>query len=232
MSAKLESPVSAAFKAGFDAVSALPEENTLLWLAKLLYGTRWRELAVRVDVTDPNSPTFNTPEVLVGTSEYVRQLLLSGPDKIAFANLPGSVFLYRAGIPSNPDHQFDFFVASEAEVIALRAGDVFAVAIFGDNGYWGRQFGGSEADIAARSATLHPAQCMEIMLFMASRAARLQWSGRWDFINIGNGDPTLPGGVGRVFRSGFIADNSDADVARLNQEFTATFLGRAFGMSA
>jgi hypothetical protein len=229
LSAGLEHTVSEAFRQGFNAVRALPEPTLLLWLGKVYYGTRWRELSLRIDVADPASPLMLVEEELLGAVDYLRQLLLSGPD-VQWAAPPGSLFLYRCGVPDEVAHRFDFFVPTfGTDFIALRINDVFVMAVFGDNGHWERTLAGTHGQLACDAVVMHPAQCTEAMLRLYSHTLRYQSSGCFDVIETGDGDRGRPGGVDRLFLPSFVIEPSGIPAEQLDRAFTATFMKQAFG---
>jgi hypothetical protein len=233
LSAGLEHSVSEAFRQGFDAVRALAEPTLLLWLGKVYYGTRWRELSLRIDVADPASPLMLAEEELLGALDYLRQLLLSGPDGVRWATPPGSLFLYRCGVPDEVAHRFDFFVPNVGtDFIALRVYDVFVMAVFGDNGHWERALAGTHGHLACQTVVLHPAQCTEAMLRLYTHTLKYRSSGCFDIMETGHGDRALPGGVDRLFLPSFVIEPSDVPAERLDRAFTATFMARAFGSEA
>lgn len=107
----------------------------LRWLGKVYYGTRRRELSLRIDVADPASPLMLAEEELLGAVDHLRQLLLCGPDGVRWAAQPGSLCLYRCGVAGRKRPPVDFFVPNVGtDFIGLRIYDVFVMAVFGDNG--------------------------------------------------------------------------------------------------
>jgi hypothetical protein len=231
MAAELEVPLSSAINAGFDAVQELPVETLFLWLAKIYYGTRWREIGLRTDVTDPESSAMLQEDELLGAVAYLRLLLLSGPNGVRFGRPPGSLFLYRAGVPDLPANRFDFFVPSLAtDFISLRVNDVFVMCVFGDNGHWEESLAGSTADLACKQMALHPAQCIEAMFRVYSHTAAFASSGCYDLISVGDGDASLPGGVQRLFVPRFVVESRGIPRTAFDRAFSAAFLDRAFGM--
>lgn len=187
MSATLEMPVSAAFRAGRDGVLDLDERVMFLWLAKIYYGTRFRETGLRADVSLSDSGAMLEPADLQARNEYLRRCLNHRPEQLRFSAPPASVFVFRAGVPE-AEGRFDFFVptmSSTSDMIAMRAGEVFVIAVFGDNGYWGHKLGGIKLVQAAMSSlVLHPVQCVELMMWFAAELAGHDSSGCYDMITV------------------------------------------------
>lgn len=180
MSTHLERPVRAAMAAGVDAVRAMDTRILLLWMAKLYYGTRFYETRFRTNVADPESPRMLEHSELLDRNDYLRRLLLTVPANLTLLTPPASVFSFRAGIPKDDNARFDLFVSAFADVdlISVRIGESFVVAVFGDNGHWSQRFGGIRiVEHAAAEMELHPAQCIEISVWLASLAAAHETSG-------------------------------------------------------
>lgn len=228
----LEKPVSGAVTQGFDAVRALPTPTLVLWLAKIYYGTRWRELALRTDVTEPASPLMLAQDELLRAVDYLRLLLLSGPAGVGWTAPPASLFLYRAGVSEDPAYRFDFFVSTVGtDFISVRINDVFAMCVFGENGHWQRALGGSPPELACQQLALHPVQCTEAMFRVYTLTAAYQSSGCFDMIEIGTGGRTLPGGVQRLFIPQFSVQPTGVPTNILDLAFVEALFNRSFGAS-
>ncbi len=232
LSASLEAPVSQAVKSGFDSVRALPPPTMLLWMAKIYYGTRWRELGLRSDIKDASSQAMLARDELLASTDYLRQLLLSGPRHVAWNHPPGSLFLFRAGVPDDPREHFDFFVPNVGgALVALRIKDTLAIAVFGDSGRWESQLAETSRHQAAKALALHPAQCIELMLHVHTRVEAWDTSSSYTIMTTSrrDSDPALPGGASRMMMSSGAAEPVPSGVpqAQLDQAFVATFLRRA-----
>ncbi len=187
MSAHLEQPVRAAIAAGVDAVRTMDPTILFLWLAKIYFGTRFYETRFRTKVADPTSPMMLEHSELRDRNDYLRRLLLTIPQNLTLLTPPATVLIFRAGVPETEQTQFDFFVSTFADVdlLSVRIGDSFIVAIFGDNCYWAQAFGGIRLiEHALAEMTLHPTQCNEISVWLASLAAAHDASGSWDFVTM------------------------------------------------
>lgn len=185
MSASLEKPVSEAFAKGCDAVRELDSTVLFLWLAKVYYGTRYRETGLREHVRDPESKVMLERSDLRGSAEYLRRCLQHRPNQLTFAAQPASIFVFRAGVPGKNENRFDYFIPKmpPADLVAVRCNDVFVIGIFGDNGYWGQKLGGIRiVHEALSSLTLHPVQCEELMVWFASEVGAHTNSGCYDFV--------------------------------------------------
>lgn len=225
LSRELELPVSKAARAGFAAFASLPPVTVMLWLAKIYYGTRYLETRLRWDVRDSAAPTIGSADELLGENEYLRQCLLTSPAHLQLVRPPCSLLLFRAGVPPVRAQQFDFFVSGMGgDLLSLRLGEVFAVAVFGDNGWMQHQLGATHEDVrAALELELHPLQCRELMVTLATELARVETSGCWDCLSIGNGDPTRAGGVARVLDPQFTVAEAQVDLATLGRRRVEAF---------
>lgn len=66
-------------------------------------------------------------------------------------------------------------------MVALRVADTFVISVFGDNGYWGRRLGGIRVvEVAAHELVLHPAQCVDLMIWFATEIAGYESYGCYD----------------------------------------------------
>jgi hypothetical protein len=240
MSTHLEQPVRAAVAAGGDAVRAMDTSTLLLWMAKLYYGTRFYETRFRTNVADPDSPPMLEHSELLDRNDYLRRLLLTVPQNLTLLTPPATVFAFRAGVPKDDDARFDLFVSAFADVdlISVRIGESFVVAVFGDNGHWSQRFGGIRiVEHAAAEMELHPAQCTEISMWLADT------SGSWDFITVGpqaekaddEGAVAPPGTPGApipgpetttLFASRFTVTANEASAEMVRLLRTNTFLSR------
>ena len=239
MSTSLEKPVSEAFARGCQAVRELDFTVLYLWLAKIYYGTRYRETGIADDVRDPSSPPMLAHGDLRANSEHLRRCLQHRPEQLSFLAQPGSIFVFRAGEGDDSEDLFDFFVPTipPAELVAVRHAGVFVIGIFSDNGYWGRQLGGIRlVQAALNDLVLHPVQCDELALWFASEAGGAHTSsGCYDLITVGSqqlsspDDPT--GQLGNeaprsLFSPQFVVEPSGAPRDVLNLMRTNTMLMR------
>lgn len=193
MSISLDKPVSDAFAAGCDVVRGLDFTVLFLWLAKIYYGTRYRETGLRAQDHDPDSGPMLERDELQTSTEHLRRCLQFRPGQLSFAAQPGSIFVFRAGKPEDKADRFDYFVPETppAQLVALRHNDVFVIGIFGDNGYWARRFGKLRIVQAFQEVVLHPVQCDEIMLWFASEAGGAHMSsGCYNLVTVAGKDRT------------------------------------------
>ncbi|MDO3397287.1 MULTISPECIES: hypothetical protein [Nocardioides] len=225
MSASLEKPVSEAFAKGCDAVRELDFTVLFLWLAKVYYGTRYRETGLREAVRDPESQVMLEPSDLSATAEHLRRCLQHRPDQLTLAAQPASIFVFRAGMPDAKENRFDYFVPTmpPADLVAVRCNDVFVIGIFGDNGYWGEQLGGIRiVHEALSSLTLHPVQCEELAVWFASEVGGAHASsGCYDFVTTVRDETPHT-----VFLPQFEVSPTGVPIGLLNQMRVKSFLRR------
>jgi hypothetical protein len=130
---------------------------------------------------------------------------------------------------------------ADVDLISIRVGEAFIMAIFGDNGHWAHEFGGVRiVEHALSEMTLHPAQCTEISVWLACLAAAHETSGSWDFVTVANKADTgsavaPPGSPGApipgpetttLFSSHFTVTANDAPAGMVRLLRTNTFLSR------
>lgn len=227
MSKNLEKPISDAFREGYDAVAQLSPLLLLLWLGKLMYGTRYRETGLRVDVRDPSAPAMLSTEQLLGRLKYLRLALLTAPQELTLGAPLGSLFVYKAGVPDLEQARFDFYVPvfPGSEFIALRVNDVFLMCAFGDNGYWTAGLGGTKLAQACHDLVLHPKQCVEMMLWFSTTIAAYDTFGCYDAVALG-GDLRLPGAGRRLLLPQFRLERNELPEGWLNRLRVGTFFER------
>jgi hypothetical protein len=129
---------------------------------------------------------------------------------------PASIFVFRAGLPVDTENRFDYFVPKTppADLVAVRYNDVFVIAVFGDNGYWGRHLGGLRiVQEASATLVLHPVQCDELKLWFASEVGGAHTSsGCYDIFTTAHEDQAPRS----VFISQFRVEPTGAPRALLN----------------
>lgn len=228
MAKELEEPVSEAFRQGRNGVDALPENVLLLWLCKLLYGTRFREADLRIDIADPASPPMFSEASLRSRMEFFRLALLSGPRRVQFTVQPASIFVMGAGVPKSRRGRFDLFVTAipGVEFLAIRADEVFVMAAFGDAGEWSRRLGSTQMYLDMSTVQLHHIQCVELMLTFVTEMAAFEASGCYDVVTTGGADPALPGAVDRLFIPRFSLAPSGASRPVLDEQRTRALFER------
>jgi hypothetical protein len=223
LSRELEQPMSRAIKSGFEAVQDVHPNVVLLWLAKIYYGTRYRETDLRFDLRDSQAPKMLEVTDLLGRIDYLRRCLRVGPRNLMFMAPPASIWALRAGRPSERRHQFDLSVpvTPGSDFIALRVADTFLMSAFGDNGFWGSKLGSNQLVGACSEMTLHPVQCVELMTWFTVELAGHDSFGCFDFLTVGEEDTP---GQQVFFAPRFRVERNDVpqevlDVARANDFF-------------
>jgi hypothetical protein len=130
----IENRVSRAVLAGFEAANKLPDSILYQWLAKIFLGLLYKDLFL---VNDRRRKTATNTIVTRELFENYKILWLWLHQKHSGLRpgfCPGSVFLYRCGIPSEQIYQFDLMDDFFSGGIAIRMGEVGIIADFLENG--------------------------------------------------------------------------------------------------
>lgn len=172
----IEDAVAAAFRSGTAAVRQLDRRVLYLWLAKMYYGLRYRELSLPIDQADPSSLRIVDADELRSFS-FLHTLLQGARDlvdwtqaaKMAGHDIPGSIIILPAQISTDAKYNFGFVDSTEHPYIAVRVGTTAVLAVLEDWGAWERSWTGiTEPDpmfpelFAAKNLTLTPDQFVEI----------------------------------------------------------------------
>jgi hypothetical protein len=132
--AVIEKRVSTAVSSGFEAVKKLPDAVLYQWLAKIFLGLLYKDLFLISDrAGKASASTIITRE----SFENYKILWLWMYQKHCGSRpgfCPGSVFVYRCGVPSEQIHQFDLMDDFFSGGLAIRMGEVGMIADFLENG--------------------------------------------------------------------------------------------------
>jgi len=165
--ARVEQEVAAAFRAGSAAVKALDPTLLCLWMAKVYYGIHFKELALRVDRSWPGGPTIVPTERLAQFTE-LHQILQAMRRRVRFDRVPGSIRVFRAQVPEDVQHRFDYRDLRAAPFLAIRAAETVVIASLLD---WGAMNAVTAHPFdVADQLDLHPVQFAEVAAFGACLA--------------------------------------------------------------
>ena len=166
---QIEDVVAPAFRAGPDAVQALDPSLLCLWLSKIYYGIHFKEIALPADRRDPGGLTIGSPAALVRFRE-LHLVMQAMRKRVLFGGPPGSIRIFRAQVPGEARHRFDYKDLREVPFLGLRAG---ATVVLGALLDWGAMAGATAATFtAAEELELHPSQFEEVAAFAAYNATK------------------------------------------------------------
>ena len=173
---KLEDTVGEAFRSGTDAVRTLDRRSLYLWLVKMFYGLRYRELSLPLDQRDPSSLRIVAPDELRAFS--LLHTLLQGSrglvdwspsSELAGHDIPGSIIILPVQVSPEARYNFGYVDSTEHPYIAVRVGPTAVIAVLEDWGAWERNWAYiDEPDamfpelFAAKNLTLTPDQFVEV----------------------------------------------------------------------
>lgn len=127
----IENVVSKAVLSGFEATKTVSLTILYQWLAKIFLGLLYKELFLPADRKNPKSNKLATGKTLENYKILWLWLHAKWGGK---HHCPGSVFLYRCGIPENPKLRFDLLDDFFSGCFAIRMGEVGLIADFLENG--------------------------------------------------------------------------------------------------
>jgi len=176
---RVEQEVSLAFRTGTTAVENLDRTLLCLWMAKIYYGLRFKELALPMDRKEPSGRAIVEREQMARHSE-LHHILQATRERVRFNRIPGSVHVFRAQVPAAPQLRFDYRDLRFAPFLALRVGPTVVVASLLDWEAIGR-IEDPYFDVADQ-LELHPWQFHEVAAHAAYRALRFNL--RFGYITI------------------------------------------------
>jgi hypothetical protein len=163
---QIEDVVAPAFRAGPDAVRALDPSLLCLWLSKVYYGIHFKEIALPPDRRDPGGLTIGSPAALARFRE-LHLVMQAMRKRVLFGGPPGSLRIFRAQVPGEARHRFDYKDLRDVPFLGLRAG---ATVVLGALLDWGAMAGATAATFtAAEELELHPSQSEEVAAFALQR---------------------------------------------------------------
>jgi hypothetical protein len=143
-----------------------------LWLAKILYGSRFVEAGLRNDVRDPDSSMISELETIIDDFTILRLALYAGPANIVDADFIGTFRQFRAGRVPDDAHRFDFAVPRNTNICGVRFGETMLLGSFLDGLAIEQALGGYFDAIA--QLELHPLQCIELTARVSAVSQLLQ----------------------------------------------------------
>jgi hypothetical protein len=168
----IEARIADAFRVGPAAVAALDETTLCLWMAKIYFGLRFKELVLLHDRRSQDGKTIIGGEDLARMSE-LHQVLQAVRGQVRFSRPPGSIRVFSAQVPTEPSQRFDFRDLDSLPFLTLRVGATVVVASLLD---WGamKMVEDPYFDVA-HQLHLHPMQVREVAAHGAYRAMRFRW---------------------------------------------------------
>ena len=133
MSKYLEKPIERAVELGYEEFIKLDKKIVFQWLNKLSYGILFKELSLKTDQSNKDSPTIYTKELLM-LHRMQHLFLRSVIDDSDYIGKPYSLLIFKLNIENNDElywardniHHKTFF---------MRLNDVGIIANLMDNGY-------------------------------------------------------------------------------------------------
>lgn len=171
----LEDRVARAFRAGLDGVRALDRRDLYLWLAKLYYGLRYRELNLPIERSLAGLGNL-VDEAELRDYSFLHLLLQAARDKtdwsvaarLAGHDVPGSLVTLSAQTSEDSRLNFGYIDSRSIPYIAVRIGPTIVQAVLEDWGEWERAWHTiHEPDnyfpqlFAAKNVNLTPGQFVE-----------------------------------------------------------------------
>jgi hypothetical protein len=164
----LETPLSAALSAGYEAVRKIPAESIALWCLKIYYGIRFKEHVLPHDRRKPlgrritKRKEIEELDLLFLVMQGIRRTIKYPTSE------PWTMWLYKVKVPSRIEEQFSFSDITGLNMFSIRIADVGIVMMPRDFGLVKRS---DYADFFnyLTDKELHPQQLNEI----AARAAYL-----------------------------------------------------------
>jgi len=177
----LENRIGSAFAEGYEAVVKLPKFDIFRWLAKIYLGTQCKEIALLADRSTPPTGSILQPEFVKRYAILHFWLqMASCTNKPEYC--PGSLWIFRAQIPTDISLQFDLMDDVNNGVIGIRAGDVAVIADFLENGVH-EQVTKDRYEYLT-NIPLHPQQFTELMAMIIYEASLLCQRSEVEFFEI------------------------------------------------
>ena len=120
----LETPLSAAFSVGYEAVRKIPAENIALWCLKIYYGIRFKEHILPHDRRKPvgrritNRKEIDELDLLFLVMQGIRRTIKYPTSE------PWTMWLYKIKVPSKIDEQFSFSDITGLTMFSIRIADI------------------------------------------------------------------------------------------------------------
>lgn len=190
---RVEDKVAEAFRTGPAAVDRLDKPLLCLWMAKIYYGLRFKELVLPIERSHPSGPTIVERWTLARLSE-LHHILQAARSRVRLPRAPGSVRTFRAQVPDHTQKRFDFRDVNHAPYLAIRVGATVVVGSILD---WSAMENVHEPyfDVADQ-LELHPIQFNEVAAYGAYLALRFNWRFAYRIVPHGDYDAIEPIRVG------------------------------------
>ena len=171
----LEDRVAGAFRVGRDAVQRLDRSDLYLWLGKLYYGLRFRELNLPINRRNSNVGNLVDEDELRNFS-FLHLVLQAARGKtdwttaaqLAGHDLPGSLVILSAQTSDDTRLNFGYVDSRSIPYITVRIGPTIVQAVLEDWGEWETAWGTIDQPdnrfpqlFAAKNLDLTPAQFVE-----------------------------------------------------------------------
>lgn len=157
---QLENQIRAAVEVGYEAVVELDKTKLFLWLAKIVYAIKFKELFLKLDRKDSNnSLTIMTKDYLEGS--YALHVMLQGVWKgIDFETSVSGHSVLVVNLHLLKKLEFNFADNLHAHTICLQLGDVGIIAALQDFDVTAKTYGRYVDAVDGRK--LHPIQFDEL----------------------------------------------------------------------
>lgn len=133
LSRNIERPVERAVDAGYDEFIKLDRKVIFQWLNKISYGMLFKELSLKVDIRNPQSPTIYSEEYL--KQHQMQYLFLkSVVDGSVYIDKPYSLLIFKLRLE---DTDSRYWAADNPflKTFCMRMNDIGIIAHLMDNGY-------------------------------------------------------------------------------------------------
>ena len=133
MSKYLEKPIERAVELGYEEFIKLDKKIVFQWLNKLSYGMLFKELSLKTDLSNNESPTIYTKELLM-QHRMQHIFLKSVTDGSKYIDKPYSLLIFKLHI----DHSDELYWARDNmfhKTFFMRLNDIGIIANLMDNGY-------------------------------------------------------------------------------------------------
>jgi hypothetical protein len=214
---QVESQISAAVRAGVDAVRGADRLVLYLWVAKIYYGLLFKEIGLPFNRARPEEGPILDPEIF-GHLRDLHRVLQAARRRVRFDTLPGSIFIFRAQVPDARAERFDYRDTLLTPFLALRAAETVLVATLLDWGAMAEALDHPRFDAASRIA-LHPFQFAEIAAYGAYTSMKFNRTPKYLIANEGERDHIFVLPIGGLSSKPVFDDFDPEEYARVLADF-------------